>query len=213
MEKEYIIKKVDKAPDNETWSHLPEISIDQYFWETNGYRPRVEAAVCYSDSGLHIHFTTWEDNITVRNFDENSHVYKDSCVEFFINPMPENGSRYMNFEINAAGALLLGMGSGRNDRGLLEKADHALFRVRSSVPENRYGTFKGPFWAIEYTIPFGFVEEYYIGFEPKAGKQMKGNFYKCGDETAYPHYGCWNPVDESIRDFHTPQFFGSLTLE
>ncbi len=213
MEKNYVIRKVNAAVDENTWIHLPQISIERYLWETNGYKPKVEAAVCSSDTGLHVRFTAWEDKITVRNFDENSPVYKDSCVEFFLNPMPESGSRYLNFEINAAGVLLLGMGSGRNDWGLLEKADHTVFKVKSSVPEGGYDMFKGPFWNIVYTIPFDFIKEYYNDFEPKPGKKMRGNFYKCGDETPFPHYGCWNPVDENIRNFHTPQFFGSLALE
>ncbi|OGO80429.1 MAG: hypothetical protein A2Y21_00525, partial [Clostridiales bacterium GWC2_40_7] len=177
MEKQFIIKKVEKMVNEDTWSHLPKISIDCYLWETNGYKPRVEASVCYSDTGLHIHFTAWENNITIRSFNENGPVYKDSCVEFFLNPMPEKDSRYMNFEINAVGVLLLGIGSGRSDWGLLEKADHSLFGVRSSVPVNGFDSFNGPFWTIEYTIPFRFIKEYFIEFEPKPGKQMRANFY------------------------------------
>ncbi len=213
MERKYIIQRVSKPLKENTWDLLPKAEIDHYLWEKNGYEPRAEVAVCYSDTGLHIQFTTWENNITVRNLSENSPVYEDSCVEFFLNPMPEKDTRYMNFETNAAGKLLLGMGSGRSDWRLLDKADHSLFGVRSSVPGNGYDSFAGPSWTIEYTIPFEFIKEYYTGFQPKAGKLIKGNFYKCGDKTSYPHYGCWALIDSAVADFHAPHFFGSLLLE
>ena len=42
---------------------------------------------------------------------------------------------------------------------------------------------------------------------------MKGNFYKCGDDTKYPHFGCWNEVVWEEPDFHRPECFGDLILE
>ena len=38
----------------------------------------------------------------------------------------------------------------------------------------------------------------------------KANFYKCGDETLHPHFGCWNPVVAEEPNFHLPEFFGTL---
>ncbi len=42
---------------------------------------------------------------------------------------------------------------------------------------------------------------------------MRGNFYKCGDETPQPHYISWNPIDMPTPNFHVPQFFGTLEFE
>ena len=43
-------------------------------------------------------------------------------------------------------------------------------------------------------------------------KAVRGNFYKCGDKTAHPHFVSWNPVGTPSPDFHRPEFFGELLL-
>jgi hypothetical protein len=45
------------------------------------------------------------------------------------------------------------------------------------------------------------------------GYTFKGNFYKCGDETAVAHYGMWNYVGTETPDFHRPEFFGTLVID
>jgi len=44
------------------------------------------------------------------------------------------------------------------------------------------------------------------------GGDMAGNFYKCGDETASPHYLAWAPLSSAQPDFHRRQDFGLLTV-
>ncbi|RJQ39634.1 MAG: hypothetical protein C4550_05000 [Nitrospiraceae bacterium] len=68
-------------------------------------------------------------------------------------------------------------------------------------------------WNIEFSVPFNFIEEYYGKTCFKPGKVMNGNFYKYGDDTLYPHYGCWNEVFNPIPDFHRPECFGYLVLK
>jgi hypothetical protein len=41
---------------------------------------------------------------------------------------------------------------------------------------------------------------------------MRGNFYKCGDKTIHPHYGCWSPIELPKPDFHCSDFFGEIIL-
>ena len=43
-------------------------------------------------------------------------VYKDSCVEFFVDAFPDPGRGYVNFETNAAGTLLAAFGPDRSHR-------------------------------------------------------------------------------------------------
>ncbi|MFA5695554.1 MAG: carbohydrate-binding family 9-like protein, partial [Proteiniphilum sp.] len=55
-----------------------------------------------------------------------------------------------------------------------------------------------------------------MGFLPGESlsrQQIRANFYKCGDETAEPHYISWSPIDLPAPDFHAPQFFGLLEME
>ena len=44
------------------------------------------------------------------------------------------------------------------------------------------------------------------------GKLIRANFYKCGDDTAYPHYGMWRPFQSDKPDFHRPEEFGEIWL-
>jgi hypothetical protein len=43
-------------------------------------------------------------------------------------------------------------------------------------------------------------------------RNITGNFYKCGDETEYPHFGCWNLIASPVPDFHRPEYFGEIVL-
>ncbi|MCK7480493.1 MAG: carbohydrate-binding family 9-like protein [Candidatus Moduliflexus flocculans] len=50
------------------------------------------------------------------------------------------------------------------------------------------------------------------GREIDAGCRSAANFYKCGDETEFPHYGAWSPVETPAPDFHRPEFFGEIVF-
>lgn len=210
MKKSYIIKKV-QGRNEDVWSAAPALVIDCYPWDKDGYKPRVEVRCLYDDQSLHVKFTAYEKSITVRHFHINEPVYKDSCVEFFINPRPEKDPRYLNFEINPLGVFLLEIGEGRNGRQKI--IDVSDLSIRSSVDGESLHRYSGEYWTIELLIPFAFLEKYYGPLEIDRGSKMAGNFYKCGDETPNPHYGCWNPIINETPDFHRPEFFGELIFE
>ena len=44
-------------------------------------------------------------------------------------------------------------------------------------------------------------------------REIKANFYKCGDELQTPHFLSWNPIKIENPDFHRPDFFGTLEFE
>lgn len=58
---------------------------------------------------------------------------------------------------------------------------------------------------------FGLFRRIY-GRDVRPGQRAAGNFYKCGDETEFPHYGAWSPVRTLSPDFHRPEFFGTLVF-
>jgi hypothetical protein len=132
-------------------------------------------------------------------------------VEFFINPFPRKSDDYINIEINAVGAMLIAKGNNRNNRKIFSEQDVESFEIISSIKKPLDGIYGGAYWTLHYKIPIAFFEKSYN--EKFTGGSCSANFYKCGDETEYPHYGMWNKIELDNSDFHVPQFFGELVFE
>ena len=130
-----------------------------------------------------------------------SRVWTDSCLEFFLQPFPED-PRYMNIEVNAAGAALIAVGPDREHRVPLERCPGGM-----DIRASRHGD---GWWAVAYTVPFALLEALF-GRRPVPGMAMRGNFYTC-DESIHPHFGSWNPIEAPAPDFHRPECFGELVL-
>ncbi len=214
MHKVYTVKRIDKSVasargvvSDEIWQAVPAADIEFAPWDENGYRPKSTAKMFYTEEAFHVMLKSSEEEIKAVYKNMNDPVYKDSCLEFFLNPNPEADKRYMNFEFNPLGTLLLGIGEGRNDRELLYTNWKEVFCVKTSI-ENKGQSF----WSVEFCIPFEFIKGIYGTVEFTPGHKMKGNFYKCGDETKYPHYMCWNNILKGTPDFHVPEFFGEFVL-
>ena len=72
--------------------------------------------------------------------------------------------------------------------------------------EEKTGNFE---WKLTVEIPFSL-----IGIQTdELPTVIKANFYKCGDETAVPHFLSWNHIMTKESDFHQPKFFGELIFE
>lgn len=185
------------------WDALPALSVDSYVWpEFAAYRPVTSARLAFlPDSGrLALRMQTDEKPLLARFERMNDNVFMDSCMEFFLQPDPRD-ARYLNFEWNPKGTLLLGIGPDRASRERIP-ADCGRFAPVSLCRDD--------FWTLCWEIPVDFLREH--GFAGISGL-FRGNFYKCGEETVHPHYGSWNPVGTPSPDFHVPAFFGDLILE
>jgi len=191
------------------WPGIPSLGIDHYLWLENGYRPPVEVKLCYSRSFLHVRFQVEERRVRVKYLKFQDPVYKDSCVEFFIDAFPESRLGYVNFETNAAGTLLAAFGPDRFNRKPLWPEDLGGFDVSASVAGPLDGEHGGDTWTLEYRVPLALFRKIY-GLEVRPGHRAAANFYKCGDETEFPHYGAWSRVDTPSPDFHRPDFFGEV---
>jgi hypothetical protein len=202
----------DSKVDPKVWEEIPPLVIDNFPWDENGYRPRTEVRIFYSETRFYLLFKAFEQEIRAECLNINDPVCTDSCVEFFFNPDPEHDDRYINFEINPIGTFLLGIGADRYSRVLINDVSPEIFDITTSVTKDSVQSYKGPLWTAEYSIPFYFIEKYYGRQDFRCGKRIKANFYKCGDKTKYPHWGCWNRIDTPHPDFHRPEFFGELIL-
>jgi Carbohydrate-binding family 9 len=207
-----VVKAADFGfgdPGAPPWAGVPSLAVAHYLWLENGYAPRVEARLCWSPRFLYVRFTVGETRVRVRYVKFQDPVYKDSCVEFFVDMFPEKRLGYVNFETNAAGTLLAAFGPDRSHRTPLWPEELAGFAVESSIRGPVAGEYGASEWRLEYRVPLALFKNLY-GEEVRAGRRAAANFYKCGDETEVPHYGAWSPVETPAPDFHRPEFFGEL---
>ena len=210
---EYRVTRVEKdfaVPGNPSfWETIPALTIDHYLWLDNSYTPRVEARVCYSNQNLYVFFKVFEPKIRIQFTKFQDAVYKDSCVEFFIDAFPEKQVGYINIETNAVGAMLIAIGPNRASRTRIPEADLKGLEIKTSVEKPVNGAHGAEFWTLTYKLALALFEKYY-GAKITPGHLARANFYKCGDETDPPHYGAWSPILWPTPDFHRPEFFGIL---
>ncbi len=193
------------------WHSIGPVTLAQFPWPQNDFRPEVQVRACYSEEAIHVQFRTYEEIPTVNYYQRNEAVHKDSCVEFFIQPYPEGDVRYLNFEFNAAGTMYLSVGKDRYDRDSLLSNDDSIFEVKAatglkSLSDDRI------YWELAFRIPFEFIIGLFPGFRAVPGAMMRGNFYKCGDETPLPHYATWHPMTSEAPDYHQSRDFGDIIL-
>jgi hypothetical protein len=193
------------------WEAIPPALVNHYLWLKNGYEPRVEARACYSPNFLYIFFKAWEPKIRIRYTQFQDPVWKDSCVEFFIDPFPEKKLGYINIETNAVGAMLIHFGPGRGKRESIPREALGGFEIIPSVKKPVDGPYGADMWTLAYRLPLALFDKYYRG-KVAPGRLARANFYKCGDETEVPHYGAWNTVETPKPDFHRPEYFGQLVF-
>lgn len=85
------------------------VPITKYPWG-GIFCPEAFAEAKLTGSGLKFRLWCCEKHPRVTMTKPNSLVCLDSCLEVFLNPYPDFTRDYLNFEMNAAGTLLLQKG-------------------------------------------------------------------------------------------------------
>ena len=186
-------------PEKEQFCRGEYATIDHYAWGGE-YRPEARAYLAWDGDGLNVLLCAREETVSARVKAFNGDVWTDSCLEFFFQPFADD-PRYLNIEVNAAGAALIGIGAGREGRTRLKECPAGM-DIRASRHD-------GGWWAVAYHVPFAVVGALF-GRE-WTPETFRGNFYCC-DETIHPHFGSWNPIDAPAPDFHRPECFGELVI-
>ncbi len=174
--------------------------VAQYAPDCNGSIARTadHLAVMFHVRGLDLRATVLEDN---------GNSWEDSCCEFFVTD-PFDGT-YYNFELTCIGSLLASKRTSRTDKTMIPPSMlssvirySSLDRKPVTVKDRIFG------WTVAMLIPFEL-----IGIDKdNLPVSLRGNFYKCGDLTAHPHFLSWNPIKTPNPDFHRPEFFGEIIL-
>ncbi len=189
--------KIVNAPMSDA---VPEAVIDTYKWLDNGYAPVASARLSVMGDTLFVRLRAEEVDPLVRYHkgDADPHVWCDSCLEFFFSA--DGSDKYVNLEMNADGCYICNVGAGR---GIRVPCDPF---AEGGEP---MGTVGESFWQVDAALSLTKMASV---FGVNAVTSLRGNFYKCGDETAFPHFGMWNEVGMPHPDFHRPEFFASLLL-
>lgn len=97
------------------------VPIIKYPWG-GSFCPEAFAEAKLTGSGLKFRLWCCEKHPRVTMTKPNSLVCLDSCLEVFLNPYPDFTRDYLNFEMNAAGTLLLQKGPDRAHRSFVNLA-------------------------------------------------------------------------------------------
>ena len=199
--KEYTVIIADSPAALET---APRLRLE-HFVPADGFCPETTAALVYvPGTGLFCRMRSEESSPRALVTEPDGDTYKDSCMEWFINCAPEQGDAYLNFEANPLGTLHCKLGKDRYVRQALP-AEVLRPQAKALVGDG--------FWQVDYLLPDETIRAVFGKDGLKSGDVLKSNFYKCGDETATPHWGMWSEVRLSRLDFHRPDFFGTLIVK
>lgn len=191
------------------WDYVPSVEFSYWHWEDKSpYRPQTFAKLCgVSDEGLRAKLWTFEDNPMALYKDRDDPVYKDSCLELFLQPF-EHRAEYVNFEINSKGVYLSQFGPTREPRTFIKD----FCTGEPAITPFQINQDGKSAWGIEVLLSEVLLSEIFGEAFTVCEGSIRGNFYKCGDETPIPHYGACFPVTTALLGFHNPDCFGDIIL-
>lgn len=135
-------------------------------------------------------------------FEINSPVYKDSALEFFLQA-ELNNPNYLNFEVNANGAILVQYGESKN-RTYLTEEQIKTCSVHTEINSKS--------WNIILFIPLSFLHIFYPNLLLQKDHLFRFNLYKICESVEHEHYMSLTSIPTKTPNFHLPQYFADGVL-
>lgn len=185
------------------------VMIDKTKWRKDYPDSRFASVSLAHDSNyLFLNFMTCGEHLKALVDNDQGPVSKDSCVEFFVSPVPDS-PQYWNFEFNCIGRINASHRTARPTPTRLSETELSTILTWPSAGTQPFDELSGVHtWSILIAIPLSLIGVKYNGREVA----MTGNFYKCGSATSSPHYLSWAPINTEKPDFHQPSFFAPIIL-
>lgn len=182
--------------------------INKFPWGRPAVYPDAYAEISFEKDGILVHLFAQEQYILATVKEDNGPVYKDSCLEFFFCPCPNETNAYFNFEINPLGSLYVGF-SATGKREDSHPIDFTIFKEKIDIKVS----FAEESWEASYKVPDELIRKYLPNYRCFEHGFISCNFYKCADDSIYPHYAVWNDIDSNKivkPDFHLVEFFKEI---
>lgn len=218
---ETVARRLPPTPDHwpaaEAWGRAEVISVAAFRPESSSHRPLTTLRLLHDDTHLFARFEVEDHYVRTRHTRFGDPVYRDSCVEIFLQPRADRG--YFNFEFNAGGTMLCcyitnpeRVGGSFKEYRKWRPEDARGLRLVSSLPPVIEPEQVGPqSWWLMLALPVRLLEPFVGEVGPLSGQCWRMNAYKCGNETSHPHWAAWAPVDQ--LNFHRPHCFGRLRFD
>jgi hypothetical protein len=211
------LPKLDEGWDQPAWAPAETAAVTHFRPESSAHRPRTLVRLLHDAGGIRGVFDIDDQYVRSTRAGFQSQVFKDSCVEFFMQPRPDRG--YFNLEMNAGGSHLCYYveDPARTPQGLkkftrLPEEHGREIHVRSSLPKTVDPEIREPLtWEVNFFVPLALLEKYTGPLGQLNGQTWRGNFYKCAEDLSHPHWASWARVDE--LNFHLPRCFGVIHFE
>lgn len=200
---EYQIKRIR---DFSEIDRCPRFFVDQYNWGGD-YRPTTCGSLALLEGkGFYVKMTCQETD-PVRTYTQpNDPVYLDSAMEAFFQFYPaRRPDCYLNFEVNAYGALLAKYGDSRYSRSSFPDKLHRACLCRSTVCSD--------FWTMELLVPMELIEFVYGQSSFRSGDEITCNFYKIREQGEGMHFGSYTVIEHEEPNFHLTKYFARGILE
>lgn len=180
------------------------LSLEEAPWKEYACVPRTTVRVSYDEEAFALHFVSYETELRAKETQHNTPVCCDSCMEAFLQFAPATDPHYINIEVNPNAAVYCAVRTCREDEVLVEPEVINALGVRTHRFDDR--------WEVDLRIPAAWIRRFIPTYRHGVGTTIRANFYKCGDETAVPHYGAFAPITWEHPDFHRPEFFADFIL-
>lgn len=182
--------------------------VDQLLWGTKEI-PRTFGYLGFKpDDGFYLKMVCEEKNPRKVYHEDCDPVYQDSAVEAFFQFQPggDRGNHpvYVNFEMNANGALLAAYGRDRTYRTCFTKEERELFGCRAEIGTDS--------WQASVRIPLTVLDRIYGPLNLKAGSEFTCNFYKISETKEIEHYASYSRIESEIPSFHLTEYFASARI-
>ena len=196
--------QIRKIRSKEEIASCDPFQISYYLWNSKR-RPAVSGKMGYiPGEGFFVRMVCGEKEPLALYTAYMDPVCRDSAMEIFL-AFPEEGEKlgnqvmYLNFEVNANGAMYARYGKGRKGRQTMPEAWLPVCDVQTEVSEGS--------WTLTLLIPEGYLKQECGISRLDENTELYCNFYKISETPEIEHYGIFHLIENEKPNFHLPIYF------